>query len=168
MKIVDLKTYAVGNPPPHYGGSNWVFLKITTDDGIEGFGEAYGVPFHPHTVVRLIEDMGERFVIGSDPFKIERLWRILYASGYGQHPDLTKMGVISAFEMACWDIIGKALNQPIYNLLGGQYHEKLKSYTYLYPAPGDTVHRIVVHTDPERAAIRAAEYVKQGFTSSKL
>ena len=103
MKIVDLKTYVVGNPPPHYGGNNWVFLKITTDDGIEGLGEAYGVPFHPRTVARLIEDMGERFVIGSDPFKIERLWRILYASGYGQHPDLTKMGVISAFEMACWD-----------------------------------------------------------------
>ena len=168
MKIADLKTYVVGNPPPHHGGSNWVFLKITTDDRIEGFGEAYGVPFHPLAVVRLIEDMGERFVIGSDPFKVEKLWRILYASGYGQHPDLAKMGVISAFEMACWDIIGKALNQPIYNLLGGQYHEKLRSYTYLYPAPGDTINRITLHTNPEQAAIRAAAYVKQGFTAVKF
>ena len=169
MKIAALKTYVVGTPPPHHGGRNWVFLKITTDDGIEGFGEAYAVPFDANTVARLIEDMGERFVIGADPFKTEKLWRILYGSGYGQHPDLTKMGVISAFEMACWDIVGKALNQPIYNLLGGQYHEKLRSYTYLYPAPEDSVQgNVSVHCDPERAAIRAAEYVKQGFTAVKF
>ncbi|RMF92197.1 MAG: mandelate racemase/muconate lactonizing enzyme family protein [Nitrospinota bacterium] len=168
MKIADLKTYVVGNPPPHHGGRNWVFLKLITNDGIEGFGEAYGVPFHPHTVTRLLEDMGERFVIGSNPFQIEKLCRLLYSSGYGQHPDLTKMGVISAFEMACWDIIGKALNQPIYNLLGGQYHEKLRAYTYLYEAPGDTVDRIAVHTTPDLAATRAAAYVQQGFTAIKL
>jgi len=169
MKIAELKTYVVGTPTPHHGGRNWVFLKITTDDGIEGFGEAYAVPFDANTVARMIEDMGERFVIGADPFKTEKLWRILYGSGYGQHPDLAKMGVISAFEMACWDIVGKALNQPIYNLLGGQYHEKLRSYTYLYPAPEDSGQgNASVHCDPERAAIRAAEYVKQGFTAVKL
>jgi 2-dehydro-3-deoxyphosphogalactonate aldolase len=169
MKIAELKTYVVGTPPPHHGGLNWVFLKITTNDGIAGFGEAYGVPFDANTVARMIEDMGERLVIGSDPFKIEKLWRILYGSGYGQHPDLTKMGVISAFEMACWDIIGKALNQPIHNLLGGRYHEKLRSYTYLYPAPEDSVQSITSsHCNPERAAMRAAEYVKQGFTAVKL
>lgn len=167
MKIADVKTYVVGNPVPWKGGVNWVFLKLVTDDGIEGFGEAYGVPFHPHTAVRLIEDVGERFVIDSDPFKVERLWRTLYSSGYSQHPDLTMMGVISAFEMACWDIIGKALNQPIYNLLGGQVHEKLRSYTYLYPAPDDSVQR-TVFTDPERAPKRAVEYVKQGFTAVKF
>jgi galactonate dehydratase len=168
MKIADLKTYVVGNPHPHHGGRNWIFLKITTDDGIEGFGEAFGVPFRPNTVVNLIEDMGEWFVIGSDPFKIERLWRILYSSGSGQHPDLTKIAVISAFEMACWDIVGKALNQPVYNLLGGQYHDKLRSYTYLYEALGDTVDRIAVQTDPQLAAKRAVEYMKQGFTAIKL
>ena len=169
MKIAELKTYVVGNPPPHHGGRNWVFLKITTDDGIAGFGEAYAVPFDPNTVARLIEDMGERYVIGWDPFKTELLWRILYGSGYGQHPDLAKMGVISAFEMACWDIVGKAVNQPIYNLLGGQYHEKLRSYTYLYPAADDPVQgNVSVHCDPEQAAKRAIDYVKQGFTAVKL
>jgi galactonate dehydratase len=169
MKIAELKSYVVGTPPPHHGGRNWVFLKITTDNGIAGFGEAYAVPFDARTVVRLIEDMGERYVIGCDPFKTEKLWRILYGSGYGQHPDLAKMGVISAFEMACWDIVGKALDQPIYNLLGGQYHEKLRSYTYLYPAPDDSAQsNISVHCDPEQAAIRAAEYVRQGFTAVKL
>jgi 2-dehydro-3-deoxyphosphogalactonate aldolase len=169
MKIVDLKTYVVGNPPPHHGGLNWVFLKITTDNGIEGFGEAYAVPFDPNTVARLIADLGERYVIGADPFQTEKLWRILYGSGYGQHPDLTKLGVISAFEMACWDIVGKELGQPIYNLLGGQYHERLRSYTYLYLAPEDaSPGEVSVHCDPERAAARATAYMKQGFTAVKF
>lgn len=167
MKIVDARTYVVGNPFPDKGGYNWVFLKLVTDDGIEGFGEAYGVPFHPNVTVRLIEDVGERFIIDSDPFNIEKMWRTIYSRGYSQHPDLTMMGVISAFEIACWDIIGKALNQPVYNLLGGQFHEKLRSYTYLYPATSDPVQRNLF-TDPERAALRAAEYVKQGFTAIKI
>jgi 2-dehydro-3-deoxyphosphogalactonate aldolase len=165
MKIVRLKTFVVGNPPPHRGGRNWVFLKLYTDDGIEGVGEAYAVPFDPRTVVRLLEDVGTRFVVGADPFRIEQLWRTIYGSGYAQHPDLTTLGVLSAVEMACWDIVGKALNQPVYNLLGGRVHDKLRSYTYLYAAgPGEPS----PHTDPERAAVRAAYYVEQGFTAVKF
>ncbi len=63
MKIKDVKTYAVANPPPHRGGPYFVFLKLTTDDKIEGFGEAYGVPFGPTKVTQLIEDVVERYVI---------------------------------------------------------------------------------------------------------
>ncbi len=167
MKITNVKTYVVENPPPHRGGPYWVFLKLTSDHGIDGFGEAYCVPFHPHTVAQMITDVCERSVIGSDPFKIERLWRILYSSGYSQHPDLSLMGVISAIEMACWDIIGKELNQPIYNLLGGQVHEKLRTYTYLYPKdPKEGTPEL--HKAPEMAAQRAADYVKQGFTAVKI
>jgi galactonate dehydratase len=167
MKITNVKTYVVENPPPHRGGPYWVFLKLTSDHGIDGFGEAYCVPFHPHTVAQMITDVCERSVIGSDPFKIERLWRILYSSGYSQHPDLSLMGVISAIEMACWDIIGKELNQPIYNLLGGQVHEKLRTYTYLYPKdPREGTPEL--HKNPEMSAQRAADYVKQGFTAVKI
>jgi galactonate dehydratase len=167
MKITNVKTYVVENPPPHRGGPYWVFLKLTSDHGIDGFGEAYCVPFHPHTVAQMITDVCERSVIGSDPFKIERLWRILYSSGYSQHPDLTLMGVISAIEMACWDIIGKELSQPIYNLLGGQVHEKLRTYTYLYPKdPREGTPEL--HKSPEMSAQRAADYVKQGFTAVKI
>jgi 2-dehydro-3-deoxyphosphogalactonate aldolase len=165
MKIVDVKTYAVENPPPHYGGLYWVFLKLTTDNGIEGFGEAYSVPFHPHIVVRMIEDVFERYVRGSDPFKIERLWRIIYSSGYTQRSDLSIMGVLSAIEMACWDIIGKDLDKPVYELLGGQVHEKLRAYSYLYPEDTD---KTDVYKDPELAAERAAAYVKKGFTAVKF
>ena len=167
MKITNVKTYVVENPPPHRGGLYWVFLKLTSDHRIDGFGEAYCVPFNPHTVAQMITDVCERTVIGSDPFKIERLWRILYSRGYSQHPDLSLMGVISAIEMACWDIIGKELNQPIYNLLGGQVHEKLRSYTYLYPKdPSEGTPEL--HKNPEMAAQRAADYVKQGFTAVKI
>jgi 2-dehydro-3-deoxyphosphogalactonate aldolase len=113
----------------------------------------------------MIEDVCERCVMGSDPFKIERLWRIVYSSGYTQHPDLSLVGVLSGIEMACWDIIGKELDRPVYELLGGRVHEKLRSYTYLYPRESDTTD---VYSDPNLAAERAAEYVKQGFSAVKF
>lgn len=165
MKIDAVKTFVVSNPPPHRGGRHWVFVKLMTDAGLAGYGEAFAVPFHPRRVAGLIEDVGERLVIGSDPFQIERLWRTLYSAGYAQHPDLTTMAVISAVEMACWDIIGKALNQPIYNLLGGRYHDKLRAYTYLYAERADEPSP---HRDPRRAAERALAYVEQGFTAIKF
>ena len=117
---------------------------------------------------KISEGIHERFIIDADPFKIESLWRNIYASGYDQHPDLTKMGIISGFEIACWDIIGKALDQPIYNLLGGQYHEKLRSYTYINPAPNAPPEKRNAQANPIVAGERAAEYVKMGFTALKF
>ena len=172
MKIADVKTYVVANPPPHHGGAYFVFLKLTTNDNIEGFGAVYGVPFHPDKVTQLIEDVVERYVIGWEPFKIESMWRIIYSSGYSQHPDLSLVGVLSGIEMACWDIVGKALGQPVYNLLGGQVHEKLRSYTYLYPPPeSDTEDFLSVADafgDAEIGPQRAAHYVDLGFTAVKF
>ena len=165
MKLKDIRTFVVGNPPPHYGGAWFVFVKLTTDDNISGIGEAYGVPFHPDLVARMIEDVFARYLEGEDPHNIERTWRRVYSSGFTQHPDLTLMGVLSALEMACWDIIGKAAQQPVYNLLGGQVHERLRSYTYIYPRPGESTE---VYHNPELAAERAHEYLQQGFTALKF
>lgn len=165
MKITDVKTYIVANPPPHFGGLYWIFLKLTTDHNLVGYGEVYSVPFHPQIVAQMIEDVCARYVLETDPFKIERLWRVIYSSGYTQRPDPSLIGVLSGIEMACWDIVGKELNKPIYELLGGQVHEKLRSYTYLYPAESD---KTDVYSDPILAAERAAEYVKQGFTAVKF
>ena len=176
MKIADFKTWVVRNPTPDLGGPYFVFVNLTTDNKIDGFGEVYGVPYHPDKVTQLIEDVAERYAVGWDPFNIERLWRIIYSSGYNQHPDLTSVGVLSGIEMACWDIVGKALDQPIYNLLGGKAHEKLRSYTYLYPLgmhsaseshTQDIMAVSDLFADPERAPQRAAQYVKQGFTAVK-
>ena len=165
MRITDLKTFVVGNPPPHFGGRYFVFLKLLTDAGIEGVGEVYGVPFGPHTVAAMIQDVVERYVLGADPFRIERLWRIVYSAGYSQRPDLSLAGILSGIEMACWDIVGKELGRPVYELLGGRVHERLRSYSYLYPEPGD---QTCVYRDPELAAVRAAEYVASGFSAVKF
>ena len=165
MKLRDIKTFVVGNPPPGYGGRYFVFVKLTTDGNVHGVGEAYGVPFHPDLVARMLGDVFERYLRGEDPHDIEKIWRRVYSAGYTQHPDLTLMGVLSALEMACWDIIGKEADQPVYNLLGGRVHERLRSYTYIYARPGDTTD---VYQDPELSAERAAEYVAQGFTAIKF
>jgi galactonate dehydratase len=165
MKLTDIQTWVVGNPPPHYGGRYFVFVKLTTDSRVAGIGEAYCVPFEPHLVEKLIVDVFQRYLHGQDPHHIEKMWRRVYSAGFTQHPDLTMMAVLSALEMACWDIIGKEAGQPIYNLLGGQVHERLRSYTYIYARPGDTTD---VYQDPDLAAERAAEYLRQGFTALKF
>jgi 2-dehydro-3-deoxyphosphogalactonate aldolase len=171
MKIADFKTFVVGNPPPHFGGRYFIFVKLITDTGIEGIGEIYSVPFNPHIVARMIEDMCERLVVGADPFKIEQLWRRVYGSGFVLRPDISVMGVLSGIEMACWDIAGKAVEKPVYALLGGQVHDRLRSYTYLYPDASDGANAFTetpVYSDPDVAARRAAETVAQGFTAVKF
>jgi 2-dehydro-3-deoxyphosphogalactonate aldolase len=165
MKLTDIRTFVVGNPPPHNGGRYFVFVKLTTDGNVHGVGEAYCVPFLPELVVRLIEDVFRRYLEGEDPHNIEKIWRRVYSAGYTQHADLALMGVLSALEMACWDIIGKEANQPVYNLLGGRVHERLRSYTYIYARPGD---KVDVYQDPELSAERALEYLAQGFTAIKF
>ena len=165
MKLTDIQTFVVGNPPPHFGGRYFVFVKLTTDGNVSGIGEAYCVPFDPQLVARMIEDMFDRYVRGTDPHDIETMWRRIYSAGFTQHPDLTVMGVLSALEMACWDIVGKEANQPVYKLLGGQVHQRLRSYTYIYPRAGDQTD---VYHDPDLAATRAAEYLAQGFTALKF
>ena len=117
MKLTDIETFVVGNPPPHFGGRYFVFVKLTTDSGVSGIGEAYCVPFEPHLVAKMIEDVFARYVAGNDPHDIENMWRRVYSSGFTQHPDLTLMGVLSALEMACWDIIGKEANKPVLSLI---------------------------------------------------
>ncbi len=165
MKITELETFVVGNPPPHFGGRYFIFLKLRTDDGLEGLGEVYAATFGPHTVARMIEDTVGRHVIGADPFRIERLWRDVYCQGYTGRPDLTLGGILSGIEMACWDIVGKAVEKPVYELLGGRVHERLRGYTYLYVEPGDATD---VYLDPDLAAERATEYAAQGHTALKF
>ena len=165
VRIESVKTFVVGNPPPHYGGRYFLFVKLVTDNGIAGVGEVYVATFGAHTVARMIEDVCERHVIGADPFATEALWRDVYGSGYALRPDISLVGVLSGIELACWDIVGKAVDRPVHELLGGRVHERLRAYTYLYPEDGDATD---VYADPALAAERAAEYVAQGFTAVKF
>ena len=170
MKITGLKTFVVGNPPPMTGGRYFIFLKLVTDDGIEGVGEVYNATFAPGVVVKMIEDVYARHVEGTDPFRIEALWRNVYGRGYSLRPDITLMGVLSGIETALWDINGKALGKPVHELLGGKVHERLRTYTYIYPKPdgGGAYAASPVYSDPDAAAERASDYLAMGFTALKF
>jgi len=173
MKITDVRTFVVGNPPPGIGGKYFLFVRLTTDGGVVGYGEAYAANFSAHLTARMIEDLAERYLIGHDPHDIELFFRRVYSSGFSQRPDISVMGPFSALEMACWDIIGKEAGQPVYKLLGGQVHETLRTYTYLYPHTGsvhseDAPAGRNVYNDPDMAAACAAEYVAQGFNAVKF
>ncbi|MCP3705919.1 mandelate racemase/muconate lactonizing enzyme family protein [Paraburkholderia sp. CNPSo 3274] len=165
MKVVAIETNVVAVPPPHLGGMYWIFVTLKTDCGIEGVGEIYAATFHPDVMVPAIEDVFTRYLLDHDPHRVERLFREAYSSGFTQRPDLTMMGIVSGLEMACWDIIGKAADKPVYELLGGMVNERLRSYTYLYPknAKGE-----YDYDDPDLAAECAAENVKRGFTAVKF
>jgi galactonate dehydratase len=165
MKLTQLRTFVVGNPQPGVGGRYFIFVKITTDHNVHGVGEAYCPPFHPKVVTGMLGDIFERYFLEQDPHDIESIWRRVYSAGYTQHPDLSLMAVLSALEMACWDIIGKEAGQPVYKLLGGRVHERLRSYTYIYARPGD---KTDVYQDPDLSAERAVEYIAQGFTAIKF
>lgn len=163
MKLKEIKTW-VTVPPTGIGGSFWVIVKITTDNGIEGIGECYGIPVSGDIACAMVEDTFERFIVGEDPHHIETLFRRVYSAGFTQRPDISMMGVFSGIEIAIWDILGKAHEQPVYQLLGGQFHPRLRTYTYLYPKDNESGD---VYHDGDAAAERALEYVEMGFTAVK-
>ena len=168
MKIVEIQPLLVGNIPPYRGGRCWFFVKLITDEGIEGIGEwSVGQIGREDSQVGLIEDLGKLFVIGADPFRIEDLWQKIYATAHDyRHPGLTSTPALSAIEMACWDIVGKAVNQPIYNLLGGVYHEKLRAYSYMRAY--SYIPNLESLAPPERAGQIAANMLEHGFTALKF
>ncbi len=165
MHIEELETFVVGNRPGEFGGEYFIFIKLVTNTGVVGYGEHYGATFGPDVVPVMIRDIAERHLIGNNPFEIERFWHRSLGSGFSHRPDISLMGCVSALEMACWDIIGKEVDQPAYQLLGGRVHDTLRSYTYLYPEPHDTAD---IYSDPDTAAERAAFEVSRGFTAVKF
>ena len=171
MKLTDCEVFVVGNPPPRKGGRYFIFVKLTTNDGIIGIGEVYAATFGPHVVAEMVRDVFGRHFEGADPHRIEHLWRVTYGSGYTARPDASLMGVLSGLEIACWDIIGKSAGKPVYDLLGGKCRERVRSYTYIYPEDGDVYPAPgapSVYNDPDMAAERALDYLAMGFTALKF
>ena len=166
VQFNDVETFVVANPPPSYGGRYFVFVKLTTDTGAVGWGEVYSPPFDAATVHAVVEDIFERTVHGTDPFRIEERTRAIYSLAFTGRPDVTIGGVLSAFDMASWDIVGKETNRNVTDLLGGIVRDRVRSYTYLYP--GDSDAGDAVYDDPELAAQRALEYVEAGHTAIKF
>ena len=166
MKLAAIETFVVGNPPPKRGGNYFLFVKLTTACGIVGYGEMYTASFGGHTVAKMAEDVFEREMLNEDPFQIEKMWRRVYSRGFSSRPDISLMGVMSGLEMACWDIIGKACDKPVHALIGGKLHERLRSYTYIYP--DEDMDENKFYNDPDASAEMAARYVKEGFDAVKF
>ncbi|HET9017537.1 MAG TPA: mandelate racemase/muconate lactonizing enzyme family protein [Thermomicrobiaceae bacterium] len=151
MRITDVRTYIAGNP-----WKNWLIARVETDEGIHGVGEGTLNAF-ARTVEAAIHELRPRY-LGMDPFQIEtlvqRMTRDVYSEGGQIHG-----AAVCAVEVACWDIIGKATGQPIYNLLGGRYHERLRAYANGWYRGERT---------PEAVASAAREVVARGYTALKF
>ncbi len=162
MKVTGIETILVENTPPYRGGRTFLFIRLLTDEGIVGLGERpTGHTPDLKSQIALLHDIAERFVVGASPFDIEAIWQRVYASNHDyRHPSLYGTPALSAIEMALWDIVGKAAGQPIYNLLGGRCHEKLRAYAYM-PTDG-------VWEDPKRAGDIAEKLVREGNTACKI
>jgi galactonate dehydratase len=151
MKITKIETYLVGNP-----WKNWLFTRVLTDEGIYGVGEGTANAFGK-TVEAAIHELSP-LVIGMDPFQVEmisqKMIRDVYTEGGQLH-----MAAVAAVEIACWDIIGRATGQPIYNLWGGRCHEKLRAYANgWYRGP----------RTPDSFGEKARQVVQRGYTALKF
>ncbi|MBS9717375.1 mandelate racemase/muconate lactonizing enzyme family protein [Pseudohalocynthiibacter aestuariivivens] len=166
MKLRDLEIFTVAPPPPGWGGRYWTFVKLTTDNGIVGYGECYATSVGPKAMDAVITDVFERHMQGENPENIELMFRRAYSSGFTQRPDLTVIGAFSGLEIACWDILGKAHDRPVYALMGGLMNERIRSYTYLYPMEHHSLSEF--WTSPDMAAECAAAMVDLGFTAVKF
>ena len=121
MKITDVKTLVMGT-----SWRNLTFVKVETDEGLTGISEVR-MNNRTDALIAYIDGAKKRHVIGSDPFNTEDLYQRLFRDDYGRAGEIVATG-ISVIEIACWDIIGKALNQPVYRLLGGACRDKIKAY----------------------------------------
>ena len=147
MKITDVRTFVVGNR-----WKNWIFVKVHTDEGLVGLGEATG-----GLATRMHEaDFHElkRFVIGEDPLHPERLWHKMWQGRF-----LRSTVSMTGIELACWDILGRALNAPVWQLLGGALRDSLRVYANgWYQGP----------REPGFFAERATAMVEAGYTALKF
>ena len=166
MKLQDLDIIVTAPPAPGWGGRYWILVKLTTDTGIVGWGECYASSIGPNAMQPVIRDLFERYFLDENPENIERLFRRVYSSGFTQRPDLTVMGAFSGLEIACWDILGKHRERPVWALLGGVMNERIRAYSYLYPLAHHDLDDF--WTSPEMAAQSALDLVDRGYTAVKF
>ncbi|HBS39469.1 MAG TPA: isomerase [Rhodobacteraceae bacterium] len=166
MKLQDLEVIVTAPPAPGWGGRYWILVKLTTDTGLVGWGECYAASVSPKAMAHVIADVFGRHMQNEHPENIEKMFRRVYSSGFTQRPDLTVMGAFSGLEIACWDILGKHRNRPVWALLGGKMNDRIRAYTYLYPLPHHDP--VAFWTSPEMAAESATDCVQRGYTAVKF
>ena len=152
MRIVDMQVFVAGA-----AWRNLIFIRLDTDDGISGCAES---TCHNKTRALLgyLEEVRSRYILGTDPFDIENLFARMFRLDYN-HAGNVQNTVISAVEIACWDIVGKALGQPVWRLLGGKCRERIPAYANGW---------YTVDRDPQRFADRAREVVAMGYRALKF
>ncbi|MDE2889923.1 MAG: mandelate racemase/muconate lactonizing enzyme family protein [Gemmatimonadota bacterium] len=157
MRIERIKTFLV-----HPGSAkNWLFVKLETDAGIHGWGEAYTQHDRDRSVQIHVEELG-RYLRGRSPFDIKHFTYVAYTDFASKRGAMDLYAAISAIEQAMWDIVGKSLNQPVYNLLGGACRNRIKVYANGWGSwydPGKGL---------DELAERAAGVVARGFTALKF
>lgn len=140
---------------------NWVFVKVETDEGIIGWGEA-SLEWKTRGVVGCIEDLAP-LILGLDPRRIEHLYQVMNRHAFWR-AGVVGMSALSGIEQACWDIFGKSLGVPVYQLLGGNVRDSIRMYDHL---GGGEMHALYMQDQPERMAERARESVADGYTAIK-
>jgi galactonate dehydratase len=174
VKVTGYEVFPIALPPPQRGGRHWMILRLDTDAGISGYGELMllSCAFRWPVVVAMLEDLAEQAVMGHDPSNSEELFDKVYGrAGYSHAPEQTKLALLSAFDIACWDIVGKDLGRPVHQLIGGKLRDKVRTYTYLYADDADVNAADNLRglwLDPDFAARRARHYVDAGFSAVKL
>jgi L-alanine-DL-glutamate epimerase-like enolase superfamily enzyme len=166
MRLQDLDIIVTSPPAPGWGGRYWILVKLTTACGITGWGECYAASVGPEAMRAVIADVFQRYFENENPENIERMFRRTYSSGFTQRPDLTVMGAFSGLEIACWDILGKARDRPVWALLGGMMNDRVRAYTYLYPLPQHPISEFWISS--EMAAQAALDCVERGYTAVKF
>jgi galactonate dehydratase len=142
---------------------NWIFVKVETDqDGLYGWGEAT-LEWKTAGVVGSIEDIS-RLLIGEDPFRIEHLYQIMTRQ-YFWRPGIEGMSAISGIEQALWDIKGKALGVPVYELLGGRVRDRIRLYNHL---GGGQMNVMYESTETGQFAENAIRIRESGYTALKF
>ena len=150
MKVTQIKTFIC-----HAYRTNWVFVKVITDSGLYGVGEAT-LEYREPTVVQAIKEL-ERYLVGKDPHNIEAFWHDTYRDAYWRG-GVVLMSALAGVEMALWDIKGKDLGVPVYQLLAGKVRDSVKCYANAWFAGAKK---------PEEFAQKAKIAVKNGFSGLK-
>jgi galactonate dehydratase len=174
VQLTKATAYAIRTPPPNYGGYFWYFVKLETDSGLVGWGETavlFSLYGHERAFEQLVDGVFNRYLNGRDPMNRDALNKTMYAGLSSQHTDYFVGGIISAFDIAMWDMCGKHLGVPVADLLGGRYRDKIRTYTYLYDTDdegGLAASASNWSNNPKRVGEVAAKLVDEGFTAVKL